>query len=85
MFTDFIGLTIGIARVVDPLGAVALDTAIDDVTLIDVKIKSMVGLQRVMGVALQRLFPSDHLSLVLNDHLSLGNVGQREHAFAVNA
>jgi len=44
MISNFIRFAIGIAGMIDPLGAVALHAAVDDVTIRDVKIKSMVGL-----------------------------------------
>jgi len=70
---------------VDPLGAVALNAAVNDQPIRDVKIKSMVWLQGVMRVTPQCLLPSDDLTLVLNNHLAFRDINQSKNAFAMNA
>ena len=85
MFPNFICLTVGVARVVDPFGAVALNATVNHKPIGDVKIKRMVGLQGVVRVTSECFLPSDDLSFVFNDHLTFGNVNQCEDALAVNA
>ncbi len=70
---------------VDPSGAVAIDTAINDVLFVDVKVKGVIGLQWVMGVTILGFLPSNHVPFVFNDHLTFGNVDQRKDALAVHA
>ena len=51
----------------------------------DMKIKSVVGVFRIVGVALLRFFPTDDLADVFDKNLAFGDVGQGKHPFAVNA
>ena len=80
-----IGLAIGFARMIDPARGVATDVAIDHVLVVDVKIKRVIGLRRIVRVATQGLFPTDDLADIFHQALAFGNVADRENAFAVDA
>ena len=75
MLSNFISFAIGVARVVDPPGTVAVDATINDMVFVDMKIKRVVGLQWVMWVTILCFLPSDHVPFVFNDDLTLWNVG----------
>src|SRR5690606_7626379 len=57
-----IRLAVGIAGVIDPLGGVAVDLAIDHMLVIDVKVEGVVRLGRIVRMPAQRLLPADHLA-----------------------
>ena len=50
----------------------------------DMEVKRVVGVFRIVGVALLRFFPTDDLADVFNDDLAFGDVCEGEDAFAVN-
>ncbi len=59
------GFQIRFAGVIDPLSGVAIILGVDDMAFIQVKVKSVVGLAGVVGVAGLGLAPGDDLALVL--------------------
>ena len=59
--------------------------SINHMVFIDVKIKRMVGVLRVVRVAPLGLSPADDFANVLNQLLAFGNILQREHALAMHA
>ena len=80
-----IGLAVGLAGVVDPAGRVAAHLAVNNVLIVNVKVKRVVGVGGVVGVAALRFVPADDFTRVLHDQLALGQVHQGKHAAAVHA
>ena len=58
---------------------------VDHMRFVDVKVKGVVGVLRVMRVAAQGFFPTDDLADILDDGFALGKVGDGEHALAMHA
>ena len=85
MLANLISFAIGVARVVDPSGAVAIDGTINDMVFIDVKVKRMVGLEGIVWVTILGFLPGNHVALVFNDDLTFRNVHERKDALAVYA
>ena len=81
----FFSLAICLAAVVDPLGCVAAMLAVDDMRIVDMKVKGVIGIFRVMRMPKQCLGPGDDLAGVLDDALALGERCRREHPRAVDA
>jgi hypothetical protein len=72
--TYFIGLTIGVTGVVDPLCRVALVQAVNDTRFVDMKIKGMVGVLWVMGMAVLGFLPSDDFPAVLDNGFAFSEI-----------
>ena len=53
--------------------------------VVNMKVKRMVGVCRIMRMAAQRLFPGDDLAHVLNDGLALGKVSQGKDPLTMHA
>ncbi len=70
---------------VDPARRVAAIERVDHVPVIEVEVKRVVGILRVMRMAFLRLCPGDHLALVLDDDFALDDRLCRKHPFAVHA
>lgn len=58
---------------------------VDDVLLIDMKVKRVIRVLRVMRVALKGLGPADNFAQILNQALTFGQVYFGEYALAVYA
>ena len=80
-----IRLAIGFAGVVDPARGVASVQGVDHMLVVDVEVKGVVGVCRVVRMAAQGLFPSDDLADVLNDGLALGKVSQGKDPLTMHA
>lgn len=52
---------------------------------VDVKVKRVVGLRRIVWVAAQRFRPRDALTGVLDQRFTLCQVKHREHTLAMHA
>ncbi|MEY3698478.1 MAG: hypothetical protein RL631_1131 [Pseudomonadota bacterium] len=83
--TRFVRFTIGGTRMVDPSRIVAAIQRIDHIFFADVKVKRVVGIARVVGMALLRFFPTDDLAGVFDDDFAFGDRHQGKHPFAMNA
>jgi hypothetical protein len=70
---------------VDPLRFVAAMQRIDHPPIVQVKVKSVVRVTRIVRVAGHGLGHADDLPHVLDDALACGQVARGEHAFAVHA
>ena len=57
---------------------------VDHTVGVDVKVKRVIRVARIMGVAVLRLVPGDHLAHVLDQGFTFGDVLQREHALAMH-
>ena len=80
-----IRLAIGFAGVVDPPRRIAAVQGVDHMLVVDMEVKGVVRVCRVMRMAAQCLFPSDDLAHVLDDGLALGKVGEREDPLTMHA
>ena len=80
----FVAFAIGIAGVVNPFSPITLHTPINNAKVIDVKIKSVMGLQRVMRMTAQRLLPSNELTFVFDDSFIFFDGRYGENAASVN-
>ena len=60
---NVLGFAVGLAAVVDPARHVAAHFAVDGARLIDMKVKRVVGVGRVVRMAAQRLAPADDFAL----------------------
>ena len=58
---------------------------VNHVFFIDVKVKRVVGVRRVVRVTAQRFFPADDLAHVLNQRLTFGQVLHGKNALAMHA
>ena len=81
----FVGHAVRVAAVVDPARGVAAVQSVDHAVVIDMEIKRVVRVLRIVRVPVLRFLPRDHLAGVLDQGFALGNVGHRKHAFAVHA
>jgi hypothetical protein len=70
--------------VVDPLRIVATVQCINDPTIVQVKVESVVRLGRVVRVAANGFGHADALTHVLNDPFTSGHVACGKHAFAMH-
>jgi hypothetical protein len=59
--------------------------SIDHTRIVDVKVKRVLGVARVMRMATQSLSHRNDFSHVFNDRFACAHVTQSEHAFAVHA
>jgi hypothetical protein len=69
---------------VDPLRVIATVQRIDDPTIVQMKIKSVVRLARVVRVAANGFGHADALTHVLDDPFTCSHVACGKHAFAVH-
>ena len=83
--TALIRLAIGFARVVDPTRRVAPVQRVNHMLVVDMEVKRVIGVCRVMRMAAQRLFPRNDLAHVLNDGLALGKVSEGEDPLTMHA
>ena len=81
----FIRFTIGGTRMVDPSRVVAAVKRIDHIFFADMKVKRVVGVVRVVGMALLRFLPTDDLAGVFDDDFAFGDRQQGKHPFAMHA
>lgn len=72
--THFIGFTVGVTRVVDPLCRVALVQTVNDACFVNVEIKGMVGVLRVMGMAVLGFLPCDDFPAVLDNGFAFSDI-----------
>jgi len=70
--------------VVQPARGIAVHPPIDHPVLVHMEVERVVGLQGVMGVALQRFVPRDDLAQVLHHQFTFGQITQCKHPFAVH-
>ena len=80
-----IGLAVAVTRMVDPARGIAPHPAVNHPGLVNVKIKRVIWVLRVMGVARLRLCPGDDLTHILDDGVTFGNVLHGIHTLAMNA
>jgi hypothetical protein len=80
-----VGVAVGVAAVVDPARGVAAELRVDHAVFIHMKVKRVVGLQRVVRVAVLRFLPADDLAGVFDQHFALGNILHGKHALAMHA
>lgn len=78
------GFQIRFAGVIDPLSGVAIIFGVDDMAFIQMKVKSVVGLAGVVGVAGLGLAPGDDLALVLQHPVAGLDGAESINALAVN-
>ncbi len=57
---------------------------VDHMRFVDVKVKGVVGVLRVMRVTAQGFFPADDFAHILDDGFALGKIGESEHALAMH-
>ena len=69
---------------VDPFRVVTAVKRIDHCAVVQVKIKGVIRVAGVMGVAAYRLSHADDLAHILDHRLACGDVAGREHTFAVH-
>ena len=53
--------------------------------IVDLKVKSVIGLAGIMRMTILRLLPVNHFAHVLNKGFALRNILRGENAFAMNA
>ncbi len=70
---------------VDPARGVAAIERVDHVLVVDVEVKGVVGVCRVVWMTAQRFFPRDDLAHILNDGLALGKVSERKDPLTMHA
>ena len=58
----FVGFTVGVATVVDPSGGVAAMQGVNHFVLVHMEVEGVIGVGRVVGVAVLRLIPADHFT-----------------------
>ena len=58
---------------------------VDHLVFVHMEIEGVVGIGRVVGVAILRFVPADHLTHVFKQCFAFGDVLQGKHAFAVDA
>jgi hypothetical protein len=71
--------------VVDPAQGVALVRGVDHPLIVDLKVKSVIGLAGIMRMTVLRLLPVNHFTHVLNNGFAFRNILRGENAFAMNA
>ena len=69
---------------VDPARRIATGIAVNHMLVVNVKIKRVVRLQRVVRMAAQRFFPTYHLAHIFQNNLTFGQIRQGKHALAVH-
>ena len=70
---------------VDPARRIAAVQGVDHMLVVDVEVKSVVGVCWIVRMAAQGLFPSDDLTHVLDDGLALGKVSECEDPLTMHA
>lgn len=65
-----LGLQIGFAGVINPLGGVAMVFGVDDLAVVQVEVEGVVGLAWVVGVAVLGFPPGDDLALILQHRVA---------------
>ena len=80
-----ISFAIAVARMVDPARRVATHLGVNHVGCINVKVKRVVGVLRVVRMACLGFFPGNDLPNVLDDGLALSDILQRKHTLAMDA
>ena len=78
-------LAVRTTRVIDPTRRVAAVQTINHPRIVDVKVKRVLRVARVMRMATLRLGHGNDFTHVLDDGLTCGHVTQGEHAFAMHA
>ena len=73
------------AAVVDPSGRVAAVQGINHFVFVHMEIEGVIGIGRIMGVAVLRLVPADDFTHIFKQGLAFGKVLQGKHTFAVDA
>ena len=58
---------------------------IDHMLFVDVKVKGVVRVFRVVRVAAQGFFPANHFAYIFDERFAFCQVRQREHALAMHA
>jgi len=81
----FIGFAIGVTAVIDPPRRVSAMQSVDDSVFIHMEIEGVVGIGRVVGVAVLRLIPADDFAYIFEQGLAFCNVLQGKDAFAMDA
>jgi len=81
----FIGLTVGVAAVVDPTRGVAAMQGVNHFVFVHMEVEGVIGIGRVVGVAVLRFVPADDFTNILKQGLAFGNVLQGKDTFAVDA
>src|SRR5262249_40050471 len=76
---------IRLARVIDPACAIAAVLGVDHVAVLEAEIERVVRVRRVVGMALERLFPGNMFTLVLDHALAFGDGPDGVNAPAVHA
>jgi hypothetical protein len=72
--TYFIGLTIGVTRVINPLRRVALVQAVNDAGFVNMEIKGMVGVRWIVGMAGLGFLPCDDFPAVLDNGFAFSEI-----------
>ena len=80
-----LGLQIGIAGMIDPFRGCLAAFRVDDMAVVEVKVKGVAGLIRVVRMALKRLPPGNDLAFVLQHFFTFDDGTNRVNAPAVNA
>ena len=80
----FVSFAVGLATVVDPARRVAALLAVDDVFVVNVKVKRVIRVAGVMRVTAQCLFPTDNLAAILDQRLAFSEVFQCVNTFAMD-
>ena len=58
----FVGFTVGVATVVDPSGGVAAMQCVNYLVFVHMEVEGVIGVGRVVGMAVLRLIPADHFT-----------------------
>ena len=58
--------------------------SVDHTRFINMEVKGVVRIGRIMRMTALGLFPADDRTYVFNDGLTLGNAGQRKDTFSVH-
>lgn len=77
-------LAVGLARVVDPARVIAAMKTINHARVVDVEVKRVLGIARVVRVTTQRLGHGNDLAHVFDDGFARCHGAQGEYAFAVD-
>ena len=72
-------------RMVDPTCVIAAVKRINHIFFADMEVKRVVGVVRVVGMALLRFLPTDDLAGVFDDDFAFGDRQQGKHPFAMHA
>ena len=80
-----VSFAIGGTRMVDPTCVIAAVKRINHIFFADMEVKRVVGVVRVVGMALLRFLPTDDLAGVFDDDFAFGDRQQGKHPFAMHA